>query len=318
VNGTFRTWRDRQQRAQQPMLTLLRAEDGQLTRFAVSPAPWALEMPPLPEPPVTVAPLPAEPPPAQPAATEQPTPPQPTVISEAKVKKTPPSTVPPLIMIGSTSSRSQPEPEAQGESTSNRSLDPLPQENPSRATHPESPADTYEPLTPDTTPAPLRAGEEALARSGEDSAGTRPTTSNPFPETAVNSVPIRNTSTPPNNAPEPAQNFNPVLPEPSESLEGDPATPRAAPQAGPSRRGMILTASTVAIVGLGGFILLRRQREPEPSFITQSLNHHSRPGAAHGTGIASPQRESEAQISIVSQGVQQVAAKGQPGGSNGP
>ncbi len=48
INDTFNTWRERQQAAQMPFLTVLRGTQGKLTHFSVNPAPWPVEMPPLP------------------------------------------------------------------------------------------------------------------------------------------------------------------------------------------------------------------------------------------------------------------------------
>jgi hypothetical protein len=48
INQTYKVWRERQQKAQMPFLTVLRAREGTITDFGVSPAPWPVEMPPLP------------------------------------------------------------------------------------------------------------------------------------------------------------------------------------------------------------------------------------------------------------------------------
>lgn len=49
INDTFQTWRERQQVSQQPFVTVLRARQGVITDCSVSPAPWPVELPPLPE-----------------------------------------------------------------------------------------------------------------------------------------------------------------------------------------------------------------------------------------------------------------------------
>lgn len=53
INATYAQWRSQQQKKKMPFVTLLRARHGVLTDFAVSPAPWAAELPPLP--PETIA-----------------------------------------------------------------------------------------------------------------------------------------------------------------------------------------------------------------------------------------------------------------------
>jgi hypothetical protein len=47
INDAWTKWRVSQQRARQPVLTLLRARDGKLTDWSVTPGPWPLELPPL-------------------------------------------------------------------------------------------------------------------------------------------------------------------------------------------------------------------------------------------------------------------------------
>jgi hypothetical protein len=48
INETYKLWQRDQQKAKQPFLTLLRAKGGKFTEYAVTPAPWPLEIPPLP------------------------------------------------------------------------------------------------------------------------------------------------------------------------------------------------------------------------------------------------------------------------------
>ncbi len=48
INQLYKSWRDEQQKARMPLLTILRAKGGKLTDYAVSPPPWTVEMPPLP------------------------------------------------------------------------------------------------------------------------------------------------------------------------------------------------------------------------------------------------------------------------------
>jgi hypothetical protein len=48
INDFYRLWRDEQQRALMPFATIFRARAGRITDFSVNPAPWPVEMPPLP------------------------------------------------------------------------------------------------------------------------------------------------------------------------------------------------------------------------------------------------------------------------------
>jgi hypothetical protein len=49
INEIYRLWAAEQQRTQMPFLTLLRSTQGRVMAFAVTPAPWPLEMPALPK-----------------------------------------------------------------------------------------------------------------------------------------------------------------------------------------------------------------------------------------------------------------------------
>lgn len=48
INGTYRSWSEAQEKALIPFVTVLRAEHGQITHYAVAMPPWPIEMPPLP------------------------------------------------------------------------------------------------------------------------------------------------------------------------------------------------------------------------------------------------------------------------------
>src|SRR6266851_3965452 len=48
INLLYKQWRDEQEKARQPLLTLLRAKAGRLTDYSVNAPPWPLELPPLP------------------------------------------------------------------------------------------------------------------------------------------------------------------------------------------------------------------------------------------------------------------------------
>ena len=48
INEAYKLWRDEQQKARTPFVTVLRAKGGQVTDFIVNPASWPVELPPLP------------------------------------------------------------------------------------------------------------------------------------------------------------------------------------------------------------------------------------------------------------------------------
>jgi hypothetical protein len=48
LNAAYKNWRDQQQKAKMPFLTVFRGERGTLTYHSVTPAQWALDLPPLP------------------------------------------------------------------------------------------------------------------------------------------------------------------------------------------------------------------------------------------------------------------------------
>src|SRR5436190_8781988 len=47
INKYYSLWRDQQRKAQMPLLTVLRAQSGEITHYAMNTAPWPVEMPPL-------------------------------------------------------------------------------------------------------------------------------------------------------------------------------------------------------------------------------------------------------------------------------
>lgn len=45
INATYKQWQDQQQKANMPVVTLLCAQDGKITHWSVTPAPWPFELP---------------------------------------------------------------------------------------------------------------------------------------------------------------------------------------------------------------------------------------------------------------------------------
>jgi hypothetical protein len=80
-------WRDEEQKAGMPLIVLLRAAHGAFTHYSVTPAPWQIEMPPLPSELVAVPPAPKP----APIATPNPAPVAPLIVVG---KHTPPLTRP--------------------------------------------------------------------------------------------------------------------------------------------------------------------------------------------------------------------------------
>ncbi len=77
INKTYKSWRNQQQDTRMPFITVLRACRGQMTHYSVNPAPWEVQLPPLPQEllvvrappkaaPAVVKPKPATPPPVPP------------------------------------------------------------------------------------------------------------------------------------------------------------------------------------------------------------------------------------------------------------
>ena len=65
INESVQQWRDQQQKARMPIITVLRGKQGVLTDWSVTPVPWPLELPPLPAEPEVArmkSSAPAEPP----------------------------------------------------------------------------------------------------------------------------------------------------------------------------------------------------------------------------------------------------------------
>jgi hypothetical protein len=79
INNAFKVWRSQQQEARMPFVVVLRAVKGAFTECTVNPAPWVIELPPLPPEPQVAKVTP-----------------KPTVAPAPK----PPPTLPPLILSG--------------------------------------------------------------------------------------------------------------------------------------------------------------------------------------------------------------------------
>ena len=83
INQAYKQWNVQQEKAHMPLITVLRARHGLFTNYSVTPAPWAVDMPPLPAELVK----PKAPPPSR-------------VVSAPALKPAPPPMAPPLIISG--------------------------------------------------------------------------------------------------------------------------------------------------------------------------------------------------------------------------
>jgi hypothetical protein len=93
INETLHGWRDEQQKLHMPFIVVLRVAQGAVRKFSVTPAPWKVELPPMPAP----------------VASTKPTRPKPSLIQTSSVApliisgRKAESSVPPLIFRGSNS-----------------------------------------------------------------------------------------------------------------------------------------------------------------------------------------------------------------------
>ncbi len=194
INGAWKQWRDSQQKAGQPLVTLLRSQGGKITDWAFAPAPWPVELPaPRPErspkPPGTNT-LASDPPIPLAKATNAP---QPRAVVEQAPNGTPLATSPPAPLI-ITSPRSNPPPAA-----------------PQARTTAETNA---APIKPETLTIPIRPP------SIPQKPATAKTETNPPPSISKPVTPAPPAVSIPTNAPP--------------NVESTPAAPESAPLAKPS------------------------------------------------------------------------------------
>ncbi|HYG34818.1 MAG TPA: hypothetical protein VEC99_08545, partial [Clostridia bacterium] len=83
INDSFAWWREQQQTARMPFVTLMRAQAGKFTECAVAAAPWPLEWPPLPKELLVARPVTQPPPATQPKPAARPAP-KPLILSGKK------------------------------------------------------------------------------------------------------------------------------------------------------------------------------------------------------------------------------------------
>ncbi len=232
INRTLRSWRDEQQKNRLPFIIVLRAVRGVITHYTVTPAPWQVEMPPMPVIPAqSVATKPA--PKTAPAQT---------------------SSVPPLIVRGKKPEPSVlPSPQAPSVKTETPPTNPSP-DLASQLAHPPLP-------TPPAQPAPISSQTSTIA------APTPPVTNEPAPSVTSPVIDTAKTSAavPPQTAVNSSRPQEPSNPAPGPSL----AT--GAHDTFVFRKRLMLFA-LIAICLVIAIILFRRSRASHVSLITHSID----------------------------------------------
>jgi hypothetical protein len=267
INAACRLWRDQQQKARMPFVIVLRAKDSKLADFAVSPAPWPVELPPL------VRELPAATASAQAGAAPA---------SDSAARATNPTpVVPPLIVSGK---KPMPAPAP-------KPPEPI-GENP-------QPAATIS--TTGTPPAVLMASAAVPSaaptfRAAEPPAVAPPAkTEPPTPPTAPPTSPPKLSEPAPAAKPEPvaAIKIEPVKPDRPDKSDRSPEPPPPTPHTNiPPVQAVVIapgqsllqrlgvwTAAAVGVFLLAGAIWLwrgRARRRAHVSLITRSLDRERR------------------------------------------
>jgi hypothetical protein len=288
INDSFKLWRQQQDAAHMPFVTILRSQKGQYTHYSVSPSPWPSEIPP----------LPAEFLAAKAAAAPA-----------APAPKPAPPTAPPLIIHGHPTNAApvahpEPAPTAPAASpttSTNAATPPIPSTDASLirpATIQEAEPikknwyvllPTNPVVNPVVTNAPVEPAQntpstpppEIVPQSASNSASVVTTITAPPAEAVSNSL----------SQPEPAIVEPPAAGsntaasvEGSSGSGGTATTPEKAPVttvAVASETGSLPMMVKVGIAGLAtaaigsAFLLLRRGRSsPRPSLITRSMDRH--------------------------------------------
>jgi hypothetical protein len=251
INEFYGLWRDRQHKAQMPLLTVLRAGGGRITHFSMNTAPWPVEMPPLP--PEILA----------------------LVEAEKIATRTPPkvqtSTVPNLIISGKKIREEQAAKSGK--------------ESPA-AVAPVSAMDTNPPASVAGTEPPARVVEPPLTPKTATPTGQNPAEPVPVPEPETASVePVKPVPNDPSGtAPKPPDAQSTLSPS-TQASSTTPAAPApktvAAMPSGSFFSGkLIWIAGLILLGGAMGVVvlLLRRPRAAPPvSLITRSLEREKDP-----------------------------------------
>jgi hypothetical protein len=221
VNEACRQWRAEQQKARMPIVTFLRARQGAITDWSVTPAPWPLQLPPPPPETIAASSAPssaAAPPPARAAPTPPATNPPPTATASTQTKTNPPAPrVPAPARAAPTPPATNPPPTATA-STQTKTNPPAP-----RVPAPARAAPTPPASDP---PAALPVPPPLVVSGRKPEAPAVSSTSEATPPGATSAPPAATVASSPPPAPDP----RPVdPPETSPHERNSPATPAAAP-----------------------------------------------------------------------------------------
>ena len=227
VNEACRQWRAEQQKARMPIVTLLRARQGNISDWSVTPAPWPLQLPPLHPESIAASSVPSSPAAAPASARATPvqalaTNPPATTSLSASTQTNPPAPVPaPLVIAGR-------KPEAPAVSALSEATPP----GVTNATTRRSTA----PLTPGAAPPPPAATNPVAFVAALPGPATQPGPPSPPPTNrVVAEIESRSPSAPPPKpAPHPVAAAPQPQPEPQAKLVPGLSVPVAATSAAPA------------------------------------------------------------------------------------
>jgi hypothetical protein len=265
INEVFKTWRAQQQDARMPFVTVMRAYKGKLTDCLVNPAPWVVELPPLPlgwqaakvpsKPPATVSSKPATSP-----------------------------TLPPLVITGKkpepapATNLKTGQPQSTGSPTPSAAVSPIQNALTTQGSTP-SPGQTAAALpsadTDVATPPSLLAKKTESPQANVQPPSEQATSSALKPQDSLQTVSSTVEPSPVPNASSSEADNKPMLPQADAPMETD-AQVAAVPASGSFFSAPILWAGSflVVVAFIGAIWFWRsRTRTPEPSsLITQSFD----------------------------------------------
>jgi hypothetical protein len=247
MNESFGKWRDQQTKAHQPFVTVLRANKGHLTDCTVTPAPWPVDLPPLPGPP--------------------------PVASQPAIVTTPARVVAPLIVSGRKTNLVEMPSQASAAPNQPAPITGAMSTNISGGVQPATLGSTT-----GATPSSITAAAPAAAQTAAQTAAQAPSAS----QVASSS----NTSQAAHSPPAPqetealqvyARNLVPDGPETNSSAKPEPAvvavqSPRFSFIPSGKRLWFYGAAAFGTAAGIILLILGRSRHRAEPSFITHSMN----------------------------------------------
>lgn len=270
VNTTFRLWESRQQRSQMPITTIFRTVRSKTVGLTVTPAPWPVELPPLP--PELLS---------RPAAPKQPV--------TASPKTSPPPSAPKQTGPALVFSGSNPEPAASPQALVFSGSDPNPvSQTPTRSavspvSKPAEPTPSLSQAASEAAALPANAtvtptaqsAASPVAKPAEPTPALSQAASESEPSLATTTVAptARSAVSPVAKAAEPAP-VTAVEPEPSSEPTTTAVIPARASVWGPRSIGIISTGAAFSLL----LLLFRRPREPRGSLITRSMHPTSGPG----------------------------------------